>query len=163
MPIIPGLGRAKVFQADEVLAGKVKAEGKVAIIGGSNIGIELANFLIRQGTQISILEEKWVGRGIERFSRRSLIDRLIQSEVRVFPNVKICEVKADRVLLRNEEGKQESIEIDCIVNALPGVTNDGLVELLRVYGLQVLAINPCQSPRDYPEAALEGASIGRSI
>jgi len=77
VPKIPGLERVKVFQANDVLDGKVKADGKVVIIGGNNIGIELAEFLIRQGAQICILEEKWIGRGIERFNRRDLIDRFM--------------------------------------------------------------------------------------
>jgi len=67
------------------------------------------------------------------------------------------------VVLRNEVGKQEVIEMDCIVIALPAAINDNLVESLKGCGLQVLAGDPYQSPPEYPDAALEGASIARRI
>jgi len=165
-PLIAGLEKAKVFQADDVFAGKVRAEGRVAIIGGNNIGMELAEFLIKhgaQGDQISILEEKWVGRGIELFSRRSLIDKLTQCGIRIVVDVKIREAEVNRLVFRKKDGTEESVEMDCAVIALPRIQQDALAKSLSRNGLQVLSVNACQSPSEYVEAAEEGASIGRKI
>lgn len=165
-PVIPGLEKAKVFQADDVLSGKVRAEGRVAVIGGNNIGMELAEFLMKHGVrgdQISILEEKWAGRGIERFSRRSLIDKLTQCGVRIVVDVKIREFESNRLVFRKKDGTEESVEMDCAVIALPRIRHDALAGSLSRSGLQVLSVNACQSPSDYVEAAEEGASIGREI
>jgi len=163
VPKILGLEKAKVYQANDVLEGKVKVSGKVVIIGGNNIGLECAEFLNRQGTQTVILEERWVGRGFERFIRRGAINRLSEHGVRILANAKIIEVKENQVELRNEAGKQEVIEMDCIVIALPAVIDDILLNSLKEAGLEVLPVDPCQSPRDYVEAATSGAALGRKI
>lgn len=78
-------------------------------------------------------------------------------------NGKVHEVQKDRVVFRNSAGNEEVIEMDCIIIALPAAIHDGLVESLKGMGLPVLAVDPCQSPREYSEAALKGASIGREI
>jgi len=163
VPKIRGLERAKVYQANDVLEGKVKVGGKVIIIGGNNIGLECAEFLNRQGAQAVILEEKWVGRGFERFIRKGATNRLSEHGVRISANAKISEVKENQMIIRNEAGKEEAIGMDSIIIALPGVIDDTYVNDLKGAGLEVLAVDPCQSPRDYVEAATTGASLGRKI
>ena len=53
---IPGANAANVVSSWDVLAGKVKASGHCAVIGGGLVGTETAEYLLEQGCSVSIVE-----------------------------------------------------------------------------------------------------------
>ncbi len=66
--------------------------------------------------------------------------------------------------IRSNKDAEQAIELmlNSGVRALP-VIDDTLVLPLKGAGLEVLPVDPCQSPRDYVEAATAGAALGRKI
>jgi len=76
--VIPGLENVPSIEADDILDGSVTAEGKTVVLGGGNIGLEIANFLIRQGSQVQVIEEgPTLGHGIEPMTRKILRRQLV--------------------------------------------------------------------------------------
>ena len=56
LPEIPGIWQKNVSMAVDVLAGKVEVGGeKVVMIGGGQVGIETAEFLVQKGKKVSRL------------------------------------------------------------------------------------------------------------
>ncbi len=53
---VPGADGANVISSWDVLAGKAKAKGRCAVIGGGLVGTETAEFLLEQGCTVSIIE-----------------------------------------------------------------------------------------------------------
>jgi 2-enoate reductase len=56
IPRIPGIDRAGVITAMELLSGEKKAGGKVVVIGGGSIGCEIAEMLASEGKRVTVLE-----------------------------------------------------------------------------------------------------------
>jgi len=56
IPQIPGINRAGVITALELLSGEKKAGDKVVVIGGGTIGCEIAEMLSSEGKRVTILE-----------------------------------------------------------------------------------------------------------
>lgn len=56
IPKIPGVDLPFVENSHDVLDGKAKVEGKVVIIGGGLVGMEVAEYLAERGCQVTVLE-----------------------------------------------------------------------------------------------------------
>ena len=77
IPNIPGADGDNVATASEVLLGKKRAGKKAVIIGGGEVGSELAWFLAEQGKQVTIVEMMGaVAMDMNMFSRLYLLDKL---------------------------------------------------------------------------------------
>jgi 2,4-dienoyl-CoA reductase-like NADH-dependent reductase (Old Yellow Enzyme family) len=162
--LIPGPDRVKTVQADLVLEGKVQVRGKVVVIGGGNIGIELAEHLMKEaGVFITIVEEKWMGYGIERFSRIAIIGRLRRHGVQILEGAKPIRIEGDGLTIKRKNGSEERIKADSVLIALPEVILDQIPEWLAQGPWKVLALNPCRSPSEYVEASEEGAEVIRKL
>ena len=51
MPEIPGIDGADVVRAVDILSGKVKAHGETIVLGGGGTGIEVAQYLVKDGVE----------------------------------------------------------------------------------------------------------------
>jgi 2,4-dienoyl-CoA reductase-like NADH-dependent reductase (Old Yellow Enzyme family) len=162
--LIPGLDRIKTFHADRVLEEKIPVKGKVVVIGGSHVGIELAEHLMKEADVfITIVEEKWVGRGIERFSRIAVVDRLMRHGVRILEGVKPIRIEDNGLTVRAKTGSEEKIEADYVLIALPEMVEDQIPEWLVQNRWRVLTLDPCRSPSEYVEASEEGGETIRKL
>ena len=75
VPEVPGISQRNVFLANDVLVDKANVGHAVAILGGGNIGCEVAAFLSRRGIKVVIIEEgSRLGHGLEPMTRRALVD-----------------------------------------------------------------------------------------
>ena len=69
IPNIPGNNRHNVYKFDDILNGYILPEGKVAVIGGGLVGLEVSEYLKsrnREVTVIEMLEEVGAGLGSAR-------------------------------------------------------------------------------------------------
>jgi len=164
-PEIPGLEKTKWCTADDVFASKCHVKGSVVVIGGNNIGLEVADFLVRQDKDITVtvVEEGWIGRGIGRLLRGELLARMSDQGVSFCSHVKINKVMENSVVLLDAVQGEHSLVFDWLVVAKPAEIDDVPPDYLVGQPFEVIWINPIQSPRDWPYAFMEGTTVARSI
>ena len=162
-PDVPGLDTVPWAQAEDVLSGKAKPEGRVVIVGGNNIGLEAAEFLVKSGGAVIIVEERWPGWGIATMMRSHYFERLAARGVKIFPRVKINKIENGEIEFRKQAGEKQALEIDWLVAALPARIDDQPVAWLEEMPCEVVYLNPTQSPRQWAEAMLEGTGAARKI
>ncbi|MFC1847990.1 FAD-dependent oxidoreductase [Chloroflexota bacterium] len=149
--------------ADEVFSRKVNPEGRLIVIEGNNIGLEVAELLSKLGQSVTILEKKWVGRGTVRVNRNMLLERLSQKGIKFQLFKEITSICNNKLLYKDKGNREQSIEADWFVLAsYADIDNDSVVWLMDRQ-FEVLPINPIQSPRDWPDAFEEGCSVARQI
>jgi len=169
LPNLPGADRAPLVTARQVLAGEVAPGKRVAVLGGGNLGSEVAHYLARKGHEVSIIE---LGLGIgsdlgparRYLLRRELsqfkIRRHVRSKVwRLFPDrVSFLHIQADGQRLTADVGP-----VDTFVVALGSRPRESLYLALESRIKHLFLVGDALSPARMGEATSEGARAGLEI
>jgi len=160
LPPIPAAEGAKVVQAWDVLAGKVKTGKRIVIVGGGAVGLETAHYLavkgildaeqirflltyhaetadslyqlVSQGNkEITVVEMlKGLGRDIGISSRWILMSNLKRGKVRLLDETRVLSVTAEGVNVDNK-GEQKLLPADTIILAVGSRPSKELYEQLK--------------------------------
>lgn len=137
---------------------------RVVIIGGSLHGCELAEFLVKRGRKVTLVETgDQIGKGVVDFRLGLLIDWFQKKGVGVILGVKSIEITHRGVIMTNKEGDKETIEADTVIPTSPLAPDLSLFEGLKDKVPEVYAIGDCKEPRLIVDAIAEGWRIGRQI
>ncbi|MBN1615426.1 MAG: FAD-dependent oxidoreductase [Deltaproteobacteria bacterium] len=166
---IPGITNERVVTAWDVLAGKGALNAReVVIIGGGDIGCEVADFLAEPGDNltvprisVTILEMmRRVAREMPLQSRHLLMERLRRKGVRIITSAKVREIGDEGVIFVRNGIEETTGKADCIVLAMGSESVDGLSQAFRDAGKEVHVIGDALKPRSLLEAIAEGREIG---
>jgi 2,4-dienoyl-CoA reductase (NADPH2) len=183
-PAIPGIDRRNVVTSGDLhhkLRGYMKLLGpkllrwltrywmplgkRVVIMGGGIHGCQTAEFLVRRGRQVTILERAdEIGDGLlETFIKPHLLNWLDEKGVTVLSGVKYEEISDEGLTITTKGGERQTIGADTIVTALPLLPNTELLESLEGSAPEVYAIGDCKEPHLIVDAIADGARIARAI
>ncbi|MGQ9694924.1 MAG: oxidoreductase [Thermodesulfobacteriota bacterium] len=154
----------KVVTAWDVLLGNKQVGKKILIIGGGQVGLETAHFLLEQGKEITILEMlKQVGLDMSTRARKLLIEKLVQGGVEIITEAKAISLKNDELIFERG-GLQEKFKgADFIIMAVGTEAEDPKVPGLKKMKIPVRFIGDAFSPRKLFEAIREGFNVGLEI
>jgi len=140
---------------------------RVIIIGGGLHGCELAEFLIKRGRKVTIVDAGTVdtlGDGIiSRWRRRSLLDWLAKKGATMVTEVKCEEITDKGLAVRNKEGNRQTILADTIVTATPLKSDTELLKTLKGEVPEIYAIGDCSEPRLILEAIGNGYRVAHNL
>ena len=136
-PPIPGLDQENVYVAQDVLLEKVKAEGKIVVIGGGTVGIEVADYLIEQGNEVTVVEMlPNVMSDLPLMQQLPYMFRVLPRLSGVLTDTKVLEVSGDKVITDKQtiEGVQSVILAAGYksVNGLAAELKDSVAEVCCV-------------------------------
>jgi len=131
---------------------------QIAIIGGTLIGLELAEFLLERGRQVAVLEPgTHLGRGLAIVRRWRVLDNLRRHQIPLLTGVEIESIENDHLHYRDGEGQRQRLEADSVILALGTHTDDTLARSIKAAGLGVTCIGDC-AELGYIEGALRSAA-----
>ncbi|MDO8490918.1 MAG: FAD-dependent oxidoreductase, partial [Dehalococcoidia bacterium] len=163
-PDIPGIDRAKVVEAESVLAGKADVGNKVVVIGAESVGCETAEFLADKGKKVTVTRRgSEIATNTNWTLRRALLIRLEQKGVVALTGVNYQKLTDRGLVLTTKEGKTQLIEADTVVIAAGARPRSGLYDALKDKVAEVYRIGDCVKPRDIMEAISEAYDVARSI
>jgi NADPH-dependent 2,4-dienoyl-CoA reductase/sulfur reductase-like enzyme len=164
VPDIPGVERQNVATASEILLGKKKAGERVAIIGGGDVGCELAWFLAEQGRKATIIEMQYaVASGMNLFSRFYLLNKLTELGVETAVGTMAEKITDKGVVVIDMDGNKKVIETDTVVLAVGFKSNNGLAEELKGAVPELYTIGDCAKLGKIKGAIHSGARAGHRI
>ena len=167
VPSIPGIGRSNVvsgaelhrrlkffsrFFSPETLRSLSRfympIGRKVVIIGGSLQGCELAEFLIKRGREVTIVEKSDnLGEGMTLAMLEQLFRWFEEKKVpRISSVLEYVEINEKGLVIITGEGEKRMLEADTVVPALPLESNTALLEALRAIVAEVHAVGDCLKP-----------------
>jgi 2,4-dienoyl-CoA reductase (NADPH2) len=167
-PDIPGIKEGNVIAGPDRHYNPqdyLKLVGKrVIIIGGAIQGCELAEVLVRQGKQVTIVNTAAeMGEGMAREIRARLLWWLTQKGTTMMPGVRYEAITDKGLTITTSEGKRQTIEADTIVIALPLAANKDLLPELEGKVPEVYAIGDSAEPGLMMDAINDGARIAHVI
>ena len=160
----PGFHDPKVISAWEVLSRKKKAGKRVVIIGGGQIGLETAHFLLEEEKEITVLEMlKSAGQDMGPRARKMILEKLIQGGVEILTESKAVSLEKGKVVFERAGLRERFQAADSIVIAVGTASQDEGIPRLGKARIPRRRIGDAAAPRKLFDAVQEGFNTGIEI
>jgi 2,4-dienoyl-CoA reductase (NADPH2) len=187
IPDIPGINNRKVmtsealhrkikfflkFARPEVIRWGTKFSvpvllGKdVVVIGGGLHGCQIAEFLVKLGRNVTIVDtckNARIGEGLlETFMKPWLLLWLDEQGVKIIPEVKYEEINNEGLVII-KDGKRQILKADTIITAMPLKRDSGLIKGFKDTAGEFHVIGDSKDPRYITDAIADGSWVAREI
>jgi pyruvate/2-oxoglutarate dehydrogenase complex dihydrolipoamide dehydrogenase (E3) component len=136
---------------------------QVVIIGGGLVGLELAEFLLARGRQVTVLEPSdKAGRELSIVRRWRVLD-VVTSHGHLHLQAKVSEITSQDVVWQDAEGLEQRTHADSVVLAIGAQADDQVSQLLAECGVPMQRIGDCAGVNYIEGAMHEGHRAGREI
>ena len=137
---------------------------RVVIIGVGKLGYELAEFLVKRGRQVTIIDTA------EPFTKyaKSLVDRLNldwfrRRGVPMFTGLKSIEITDAGVNIVTKEGEKKTIKADNVIPVLPFRPNTEMIKALEGKVKEIFAVGDCNEAGLIVDAVAGGWRVARKL
>jgi len=136
----------------------------VAIIGGKIAACQLAEFLVKRGRKVTVVDNgETLGEGLVPERKNRLFSWFKKKGVLVYPGA-VCDSISDKGLtITTQGGEKLTIAADTIIPAIALSTNHSLVEALGSRVAEVYAIGDCEKSGLIPDAVADGWKIAKGL
>ncbi len=139
----------------------------VVIMGGRLHGCQTAEFLVKRGRKVTIVDEgtkERIGEGmLEVFLKPYLLYWLADKGVEIVTEVRYEEITGEGLVVTTREGTSRTIKADTVITALPLEPSTELDKSMRGMAKEVYVIGDAREPRLIFDAVADGARIGHEI
>ena len=137
---------------------------KVVIIGSGLHGCEIAEFLVKRGRKVTIVDTaEALGDGMIDFRLGLVLEWFGKKGVTTINGVKSMEITDQGVVITTKQGDKQTIEADSIIPTAPLKPNTGLFKSLKGKVPEVYAVGDCKEPRMIVDAIADGWQVARTI
>jgi len=137
---------------------------KVVIIGSGLHGCEIAEFLVKRGRKVTIVDTaEALGEGMIDFRLGLVLEWFGKKGVTTINGVKSIEITDQGVVITTKQGDKQTIEADSIIPTAPLAPNIVLLKSLEGKVPEVYAIGDCKEPRMIVDAIADGWRIANTI
>ncbi len=162
---IPGGDLPKVSNSHDVLSGKAEAKGKVVVVGGGLVGLEVAEYLHGKTDEITVVEmlDK-VAKDIGPLRNICIMENLYVSGIKTITNAKCIEIKENAVII-DRMGNLEEIACDSVIISIGAKARnfDSISSYCKEHGIPCHVIGDAVRARRALNAVAEANEIARKI
>jgi 2-enoate reductase len=168
LPVPEGADRPdNAYTVEDVLLdrGQIDLGSKVVVVGGGEMGCEIALHLVQKHRGLSVtLVEQFGELATNAFhsTRLLLKKRVEESGITVMFNTRLAEVGKGKVTVEAGD-KRKSVDADAVVFAVGYRSNEVLAEALRGAVPELYTIGDCNKPRQVLGAVWEGFHAARVL
>lgn len=162
---LPGAKLPHVSNAHEVLRGRRSPSGRVVIIGGGIVGVEVAEYLCDKGLDCKIIEMKGSVASDLGFYRMLLSQKyLAEHNVECIVNASCKEIR-DGSVVYEHDGKTKNVECDSVVMAVGAKPNNysGIIAACDKRYIPYHIIGDAAAVRRALNAVSEGVRVALEI
>lgn len=136
----------------------------VVIVGGGIQGVQLAEFLVKRGRKVTIIEETGeIGFGLPDIIKPFLINWLLEKGVRIFKEMKPLKVENDGFYAQSKEGKTMIFEADNIIILTRALPDPSIAKSFEGKAERIYSIGDLRSPGLLIDAIADGFEVARRI
>jgi len=162
-PDIPGIDKAIVTTAIDILLGKAVPGNKTILAGGGAIGCETALYLAQQAKKVTIVEMLPKVDTDAPQTSAALIAQLIDNSVEILTNLKIVGITDNGATAVDRSKNVVSVTGDKVVLAMGLIPEDRLYQELKHKVHETYLIGDALEPQRVGEATRDGYRIGNSL
>lgn len=153
---IEGMEHLPCYLSSEILSGKNEPQDPVIIIGAGLVGGETADFLLKKGLNVSLVEiqkEPFADMGVS--VRWVLMKRLIKGGVKIYTSSEVQEIRKGEIIVQTSE-EALTLPAGCLVMAIGFESRDDLIEQVSRIGVPYSVIGDNQQPGRVKDAVHSG-------
>jgi 2,4-dienoyl-CoA reductase (NADPH2) len=139
----------------------------VVVIGGRLHGAQTAEFLVKRGLNVTIVDTcppEQIGEGLlETFMKPWLLLWLEERGVKILSEVTYEEITKEGLVITTKDGQRQTLKADKILTALPMLPDTELVDSFKGAAKEVYALGDTREPAYIVDAVEDGAKVGRQI
>jgi 2,4-dienoyl-CoA reductase (NADPH2) len=136
----------------------------VVIIGSGLHGCEIAEFLMKRGRKVTMVDTaESVGQGMIDFRLGLFLDWYFKKGGVIFSGVKDMEVTDVGLVITTAEGEKKALQADSIVPTSPLNPDNELVKSLDGKAPEIYVIGDCRDPRMIVDAIADGWMVANHI
>jgi pyruvate/2-oxoglutarate dehydrogenase complex dihydrolipoamide dehydrogenase (E3) component len=162
---VPGGNLPHVIQGHDFIAGKAAAKGKVVVVGGRFIGMEVAIWLKEQGQDVTIITRAGLGEDgikLEEFTFKTLADRIVELNIPMFLNATVLEITEKAVVIPMKS-RLFRVPADTVILSVGMRSENRLAKDLEGLGIEVYLVGDCVRPRDASDVSYQAARLAPTI
>lgn len=162
VPEIPGLDEP--ITAGQVLLGTREAGERVLVLGGGMVGVEVAEFLARRGSQVVVVEVlEEIAHDMDPVSRKMMSKRLASLPVELHAKTRLLRLEDGLAFVEQRGGERELGRFDGVVVATGSHPFDPLSGELREAGFAVTVVGDAETPGRIYDAVGSGHRAGMAV
>jgi len=162
---VPGIDLPHVIQGHDFIAGKAQARGRIVVVGGRFIGMEVAIWLKEQGRDVAIVTRAGLGENgikLEEFTFKTLADRIVELNIPMFLNSTVLEI-TDKAVVIPMKNRFFRIPADTVILSVGMRSENRLAKELEGSGIEVHMVGDCVRPRDAADVSYQAAKLAATI
>lgn len=165
IPQIDGWDPAFCYNVDQVLRREVLLQGKrILVIGGGRSGCEVADYLLEDGNEITIVEmDRFLAATMEKKNRRSLMNRLEEGGVKRMLSARVMELDRGQASVRIEHGQIVSLDIDTVIGAAGFTSQNDLFYQIEQQHRSTFLIGDAYQVNGIKQALDQGEMLARHL
>jgi 2,4-dienoyl-CoA reductase (NADPH2) len=137
---------------------------RVVVIGSGLHGCEVAEFLLKRGRQVTIVDTAEVpGKDMMDFRLGLFLEWSAKKGATLINGLKSIKITAEGVDITDADGVTSTIKADSVIPTAPLTANTGPLKSLEGKAPEVYAIGDCQEPRMIVDAIADGWRTARTI
>lgn len=162
---IPGGNLPNVTNSHDILSGKANASGKVIVIGGGLVGLEVAEYLNGKAESITVVEmlDK-VAKDLGQLRNICVMESLYSEGVKTITSAKCVEIEEKSVVIE-KDGNIEKLPCDSVIVAIGARSRnfDNISKYCEEKGIPYHAIGDAVRARRALNAVAEASEVARNI
>ena len=136
----------------------------VVVIGGAIQACQVAEFLVKRGRRVTIVDTgEVVGEGLVTERKNRLLWWFRKKGVVMLAGVRYEAITDKGLIIIDKEGKRQTLAADSIVPTIPLAPNTALLKSLQGKVSEIYPIGDCREPRLIPDAIADGWRIANKI
>jgi NADPH-dependent 2,4-dienoyl-CoA reductase/sulfur reductase-like enzyme len=137
---------------------------RVVVVGGGIQGCETAEFLVKRGRKVTIVEATdQVGMEMPLLQRILLLPWLEKKGTTILTEVTYKEVTEKGLVIVDKDGRAVTLEADTVLIALPLKPNPGAHDALKDKAAEMHVVGDCGEPGLIIDAIAGGFTLGREV
>ena len=162
---IPGISALNVIQANDLIRGEASAGGKIVVLGGTILAMEMAIFLTEKGQEVLLASPGALGgrKGPDDLiTFRGLMRKLVQLRVPFYVNAATVEAHERSLIVRLGE-EMVALPCDTLVLAAGVQAADKLAADLKGIVPEIYSIGDCVVPGNAAQAVFSAARLALKL
>ncbi len=156
-------GAERAVNAIDVLKG-IKTGKNIVVIGGGSIGCETAEYLVKQGKKVAIIEmTDTLAGNTGKTDQTIIMGHLKGNNVKLLTECKVQKITATEVIYLDKNGKTNTLKCDTAVLAVGSKPETTLYDELKDEVKEIYNIGDSNGGGIIPNAVYEGYTVGNKI